>query len=87
MSLPYSLTHTHTHSLTQARNPEDAEEGWYLMQEIVKAMDAQQATGRKGETRSAKQVWILSPDVEDDKIVVGPALFGPDLGKNDYQVS
>ena len=63
------------------------------MQEIIKAMDAQRAMGGGGGgggggTREAKQVWILSPDVEDDKIVVGPALFGPDLGGDkDFQVT
>ena len=55
-------------------------------------MDAQRAMGGGGGggggTREAKQVWILSPDVEDDKIAVGPALFGPDLGGDkDYQVT
>ena len=29
----------------QARNQEDAEEGWYLMQDIVKAMEAQKHPG------------------------------------------
>ena len=73
-------------SLLKARNQEDAEEGWYLMQEIIKAMDAQKAMAG-GVTREAKQVWILSPEVEDDKILVGPALFGPDLGgEKDFQV-
>ena len=33
-----------------------------------------------------KMVKILSPDVEDDEITVGPALFGPDLGTNEFQV-
>ncbi|CAI8022850.1 ER degradation-enhancing alpha-mannosidase-like protein 3 [Geodia barretti] len=81
-----------SHTMQLARNQEDAEEGWYLMQEIIKAMDAQRAMGGGGGggggTREAKQVWILSPDVEDDKIAVGPALFGPDLGGDkDYQVA
>ena len=72
-------------SLVQARNQQDAEEGWYLMQEIIKAMDAQKATGG-GVARVPKQVRILTPDIEEDEIMVGPALFGPDLGKNDFQV-
>ena len=40
-----------------------------------------------GAAREAKQVKILTPDVEDDEIVVGPALFGPDLGRNEFQAS
>ena len=61
------------------------------MQEIVKAM-GNQKTGGGGEgvggemTRGAKQVKILTPDVEDDEIIVGPALFGPELGRNEFQV-
>ena len=55
------------------------------MQEIVKAMDTHKAMGG-GANREPKQVRILTPDVEDDAITVGPALFGPDLGRNDFQV-
>lgn len=36
--------------------------------------------------RSAKLVKILKPLVDTD-FEVGPALFGPDLGENEFQVS
>ena len=36
--------------------------------------------------RSAKLVRILRPEVDSD-FEVGPALFGPDLGENEFQVS
>ena len=36
--------------------------------------------------RSAKLVRILRPEVENE-FEVGPALFGPDIGKNEFQVS
>ena len=56
------------------------------MQEILKVMDAQKSMAGDN-VREPKQVQILTPDVEEDEITVGPALFGPDLGKNDFQVS
>ena len=36
--------------------------------------------------RTAKLVRILRPEVDAD-FEVGPALFGPDLGENEFQVS
>ena len=36
--------------------------------------------------RSAKLVRILRPEVDSD-FEVGPALFGPDIGENEFQVS
>ena len=57
------------------------------MQEIVKAMNSQKTTTGAGVTRDAKQVKILTPDVEEDEITVGPALFGPDLRENGFQAS
>ena len=56
------------------------------MQEIMKAMDTQKSMSG-GSAREAKQVRILTPEVEEDEITVGPALFGPDLGRNGFQVN
>ena len=73
-----------THSL-QAKTPEDAEEGYYLMQDIMKLMQQQQnADGNP--KRGAKAVRVLVPELEEDTFTVGPALFGPDLGENEFQV-
>ena len=36
--------------------------------------------------RSAKLVRVLRPEVDSD-FEVGPALFGPDIGENEFQVS
>ena len=40
----------------------------------------------EGLRREAKMVKILTPEVDDDEFTVGPALFGPDLGRNEFQV-
>ena len=35
-----------SHNMAKANSPEDAEEGWYLMQDIVKLMNQQHVTGK-----------------------------------------
>ncbi len=35
-----------SHNMAKAMTPEDAEEGWYLMQDIVKLMNQQHSTGK-----------------------------------------
>ena len=69
----------------QAKTPEDAEEGYYLMQDIMKLMQQQQNSDGSLK-RGAKVVKVLAPDVEEEEFTVGPALFGPDLGKYEFQV-
>lgn len=36
--------------------------------------------------RDAKRVRVLWPESEEMEFTVGPALFGPDLGENEFQV-
>ena len=55
------------------------------MQDIMKLMQQQQ-NADSNPKRGAKAVRVLVPDLEEDQFTVGPALFGPDLGENEFQV-
>lgn len=76
-----------SHVMQKAKTPEDAEEGWYLMQDIMRLMSQQQQNAKNSTQRTSKLVRILIPDCDGDEILVGPALFGPDLGENEFQVA
>ena len=99
-----------SHVMQKAKTPEDSEEGWYLMQDIMRIMGQQQNAGAcvyiclfahstticmpasthvdGTSKRLAKMVRVLKPKVNEDEreFIVGPALFGPDLGDKEFQV-
>lgn len=80
-----------SHVMQRAKSPEDAEEGWYLMQDIMKLTQQQQT--RDGiAAREMKLVRIVSPSNLEErgmkyKFEVGPAMFGPNLGTSQFQVA
>eukprot|EP00731_Ephydatia_muelleri_P023845 Em0016g116a len=72
-----------SHMMQRAKTPADAEEGWLLMQEIMKVMATQHNTGESsGDSvnSEAAMVRVLSPVMEKNEFIVGPAMFGPRLG-------
>lgn len=78
-----------SHMMQRARSPEDAEEGWLLMQEIMKVMASQQnPTEGHSVNSDPVAVKVLSPVLEKNEFVVGPAMFGPHLGgNNEFHIS
>ncbi len=49
-----------SHNMAKANTPEDAEEGWYLMQDIVKLMSHQQSTGEENLTLYTIIISLIS---------------------------
>ncbi len=67
-----------SHNMAKASSPEDAEEGWYLMQDIVKLMNQQHSTGKENTCnfQSTSDVYVLQPlpSVINDSGIISAAI-------------
>ena len=58
-----------SHLMQKAKTPEDAEEGWHLMQDIMRLMNQQQNPGTMGVRERGEREWVREREREYEVLI------------------